>query len=70
MLHGGLQASQWDGLAEKQNRRKEGWDGVREERERERDGRRKKGGSKNMRKNDFPHVLLIGGHQYQMEGLK
>lgn len=41
MLHGGLQASQWDGLAEKQNRRKEGWDGVREEREREkREGER------------------------------
>lgn len=33
-------------------------------------GEEKKRGSKNMRKNDFPHVSLIGGHQYQMEGLK
>lgn len=43
MLHGALQASQRDGLAEKQNRGKEGLDGVREEGEREGDGRREKG---------------------------
>lgn len=70
MLHSGLQASQWDGLAEKQNRRKEGQDGVKEEGEREGDGRREKGGGKKMRKSDFPLVLFIGCHQYQMEGIK
>lgn len=33
-------------------------------------GEEKKGGGKKMRKSDFPLVLFIGCHQYQMEGIK